>query len=70
VVQIISNARNLSVYLPLSQTSKKAMSFLLSLMFSLQQNQIRRGMNRFCMEAVGVVGKEVVLTMYTHVSKF
>jgi hypothetical protein len=28
-----NNARNLSVYLSLSQTSKNAMSFLLSLMF-------------------------------------
>jgi hypothetical protein len=29
--------------IPLSQTSKNAMSFLLSLMFFLQQNQIQEG---------------------------
>jgi hypothetical protein len=33
-----SNARNLSVYPFLFQANKNAMSFLLSLMFSLQQN--------------------------------
>jgi hypothetical protein len=33
----------ISLYSSLSQTSKKALSFLLSLMFSLQQNQITRG---------------------------
>jgi hypothetical protein len=44
----------ISVSLSLSQTSKNAMSFLLSLTFSLQQNW-RRGQNRFCLErrAVG-----------------
>jgi hypothetical protein len=36
----------------LSQTSKNAMVFLLSLMFSLQQNQRTRGQNRFFLEAV------------------
>jgi hypothetical protein len=54
------------------------MSFLLSPMFSLQQNQRTRGQNRFCPEAgVGWGGgagekegeREVAQTMYTHVSK-
>jgi hypothetical protein len=36
-----SNARTLSVQLSLPQTSKKAVSFLLPLMFSLQQNWTR-----------------------------
>jgi hypothetical protein len=39
------------------------MSFLLSLMFFLQQNQRARGRNRVCQE--GGVGQ----TMYKHVSK-
>jgi hypothetical protein len=48
-----SNARNLSVELSLSQTSKNAMFFLLSFifMFFLQQNQRTRGQNSFCLEA-------------------
>jgi hypothetical protein len=52
-----SNTRNLAVYLSLSQTSNNALSFLLSLMFSLQQNQ-RRVRNRFCLEGRdwGLVG--------------
>jgi hypothetical protein len=50
-----SNARNLSVELSLSQASKNAMPFLLSLMFSLQQNW-RRGQNRSFLEASGVGG--------------
>jgi hypothetical protein len=37
-------------------------------MFSLQQNQRRRGKNRFCLEVVGGVG-ELAQTMYIHVSK-
>jgi hypothetical protein len=45
------HVRNLSVELSLSQTSKTAMSSLLSLMFSLQQNWRIRGQNRFCPEA-------------------
>jgi hypothetical protein len=46
------------------------MSFLLSSMFSLQQNRRTRGQNRFFLEAelVGRSG-EVSQTMYTHVSK-
>jgi hypothetical protein len=43
------NARNLSVQISLSQTNKNAMSLLLPLMFSLQQNW-KRGQNRFCLE--------------------
>jgi hypothetical protein len=54
--------------LSLSQTSKKAMFSLLSLMFSLQQNQRTRGWNRFCLEAGN--GGLVAQIMYTHVSKF
>jgi hypothetical protein len=39
-------------------------------MLSLQQNQRTRGQNRFCLEVGWVEGRgEVVLTMYTHVSK-
>jgi hypothetical protein len=51
------------------------MSFLLSLKFSLQQNQRIREWNRFCPEAGGGGrGKgrrrgEGAQTMYTHVSK-
>jgi hypothetical protein len=52
-----SNPRNLSVLLSLPQTNKNAMSFLLSLMFSLQQNWRKRGQNRFFLEA-GVGGLE------------
>jgi hypothetical protein len=43
------------------------MFFLLSLIFSLQYSQRRRGQNRFCPEAGG--GEEVAQTMYTHASK-
>jgi hypothetical protein len=42
------------------------MSFLLSLMFCLQQNQRARGQNRFYPEAGGRGSGQ---TMYTHVSK-
>jgi hypothetical protein len=47
---------------------------LLSLMFSLQQNQRTRGWNRFC-PAVGWVEEEegrgeVTQTIYIHVSKY
>jgi hypothetical protein len=45
------------------------MSFLLSLMFSLQQIWRTRGQNTFCPEA-GVGGGEVAQIMYTHVSKY
>jgi hypothetical protein len=38
-----NNTRNLAVYLALSQASKNAMSFLLSLMFPLQQNREQEG---------------------------
>jgi hypothetical protein len=44
------------------------MSFLLSPMFSLQQNRRTRGQNRLCPEAVGRGGGGS--TMYTPVSKY
>jgi hypothetical protein len=47
-----SSARNLCVKLSLSQTSKNAMFFSLSLMFSLQQNRTTIGQNRFRVEQV------------------
>jgi hypothetical protein len=43
-----SNARNLSIAILIS-TSKNALSFLLLLMSSLQQNW-RKGQKRFCLE--------------------
>jgi hypothetical protein len=50
------------------------MSFFLSLMFSLQQNQRRGRWNRFCLEAgvwqQGCGGLAGIGTMYTHVSKY
>jgi hypothetical protein len=46
------------------------MPFLLSLKFSLQQNQRTKEQNRLCPEAVeGVESREVAQTMYTHVRK-
>jgi hypothetical protein len=51
------------LYLKLAKTLS-----LLSLMFSLQQNQRTRGLNRFCPEA-GIGGRaqeEVAQTKYTH----
>jgi hypothetical protein len=51
------------------------MHFILSLMFSLQQNWRTRGRNRFCQSgwggsrAGGGVGVEVAQTMYTQVNK-
>jgi hypothetical protein len=45
----------ISLHNYLSQTSKNVMSFLLFLIFSLQQNWRTRGWNRFCPEeGVGV----------------
>jgi hypothetical protein len=60
-----------SLYSYLFPKLSKMISFLLSLMFSLQQNQ-RREQNRFCWKCV--LGRrweewEVAQTMYTHVSK-
>jgi hypothetical protein len=65
-----NNTRNLSVYLSLSQSSKTTMFFLLSLMFSVQQNWRTRGQNRFCPE-VGWrrYGGGRVQIMCTRVSK-
>jgi hypothetical protein len=48
-----NNNNNRSVKQSLPQSSKNAMFFLLSLMFSLQQSWRRKGWNRFCLE-VGV----------------
>jgi hypothetical protein len=45
--------------------ASKMMSFILSLMISLQQNQTKRGWNRFCLE----VWREGAQRMYTHVNK-
>jgi hypothetical protein len=45
----------------------KTLSFLLLLMFSLQQNQRRGGQNGFC--CWGWEGRWHKQTMYTHVSK-
>jgi hypothetical protein len=61
---------------PYVKVAKNAMSFLLLLMSSLQQN-VRRGQNRFCLEARGVAGKgrgggqrgETAQTMYAHMNK-
>jgi hypothetical protein len=47
----------ISLYISVSQTVKNAMSFLLSFMFTLQQNW-RRGQKRFCLEVRGVRGWE------------
>jgi hypothetical protein len=57
----------LGISVQLSQASKNTMSFLLSLMFSLQQNPRRRRQNRFCQEVGG--GGEEVASLYTDVIK-
>jgi hypothetical protein len=62
-----SNARKLSVQLSSAQASKNLMSFLLTIMFSLQQNGTSRGRNKFCSEVGGEV--KVAQTMYTHENK-
>jgi hypothetical protein len=63
----------LDLYLKLA----KMLSFLLLLMFSLQQNW-RRGQNRFCLEVRGTWGegkgsggrwREMAQTMYAHMNK-
>jgi hypothetical protein len=64
-----SNVRNLSVYLSLSHT-RKALSFLSSLIFSLQQNWRTRGQNRFCSDVCVCVEGKVAQRMYIHVSKY
>jgi hypothetical protein len=59
----------------LISTSKNVFSFLLLLMSSLQQN-LRKGQNRFCLEARVVVGRgkgwrageKMTKTMYAHMS--
>jgi hypothetical protein len=66
----------ISLYTILISTSKNALSFLLLLTSSLQQNW-RKGQNRFCLEARGVrgegrgggQGEEMTHTMYAHVNK-
>jgi hypothetical protein len=62
-----SNARNLSVYLSLSQTSKNAMSFLLSLVFSSAKSKKRGGTDSAWKWVWGEW--RGIQTMYTHVSK-
>jgi hypothetical protein len=57
-----SNARNLSVRLSLSQTSKKGYVFLIISCFLF--NKIGGHWNRFC-----EVAEEVAQTIYTHMSK-
>jgi hypothetical protein len=66
----------ISLYSYLYLKLAKMLSFLLSLIFSLQQNWRRRGQNRFCLEAVGGEEwkrwerwEEVAQTMCTHLSK-
>jgi hypothetical protein len=49
-----SNTVNLSVQLSLSLTSKNAISFLLSLMFSHQKNWKTRGQNSLGLEGEGL----------------
>jgi hypothetical protein len=44
----------ISLYSYLYTKLAKRLSFLLSLMFSLQQNQRRGGWNRFCLEMEGL----------------
>jgi hypothetical protein len=57
----------ISLYSYLYSIYKNDTAFLLSFMFSLEQNQ-RRGWNRFGLE-VGCWGGEVAQAMYTHLSK-
>jgi hypothetical protein len=70
----------ISLYSYLYLKLAKTLSFLLSLLFSIQQNQRKRGWNRFCLEAEGNGEKrkgqkgcgekgEEAQVMYTHVSK-
>jgi hypothetical protein len=54
----------ISLYSYLYPKLAKMLSFLLSVMFSLQQNQRTRGQNRFCSK-----GEKVAQTTYIHVSK-
>jgi hypothetical protein len=66
----------ISLYSYLYLKLAKMLSFLLSLMFSLQQHW-RKGKNRFCLEArwVGRRGRgrgqqrEMAQTMYAHMNK-
>jgi hypothetical protein len=58
---------------PYLKLAKNAMSFLLLLMPSLQQNW-RREQNRFCLEVRGVWesrrrGREMTQTMYAYMNK-
>jgi hypothetical protein len=55
----------ISLYSHLYLKLAKMLSFLLSPMFSLQQNWRTRGQNRFCLEGGGQSG-EVTQTMYIH----
>jgi hypothetical protein len=67
-----SNA-GISLYIYLYLKLAKSLSFLLSHMFSFQQNW-RRGQYRFFLEARGVKGRrrqwgEMAQTMYAHMNK-
>jgi hypothetical protein len=62
-----SNARNVFVELSLPQVSKNTVSFLLSFMFSLQQNRRTRVVEQVLPRREGE--EEVAQIMYTHVSK-
>jgi hypothetical protein len=63
----------ISLYSYPYSTSKNALSFLLLLISSLQQNW-RKGQNRFCLEVRGGGGRgrrqggERAQTMYTHMN--
>jgi hypothetical protein len=57
----------ISLYSYLYLKLAKALFFLLSLMFFLQQNQRTRAWNRFCPEAEGE--RELAQIMYTNVIK-
>jgi hypothetical protein len=70
----------ISLYSYLYLKLAKILSFLLSLMFSLQQNWRRRGQNRICLEARGWGGEggggrhsggggEMAQTMYAQMNK-
>jgi hypothetical protein len=63
------NARNLSVQLSLSQTSKNTLSFLLSPVFSSTKSENKRVEQVLPRRVWGLAGGKVAQTMYTHVSK-
>jgi hypothetical protein len=66
IPKCIEAAQSISLYSYSYFKLAKTMSFLLSLMFSFQQNWKTRGWDRFFLE-VGMCGREQAQTMYTHV---